>query len=61
VPAPPGARALVVGGTAWHVVAADADSSWVAAQVAADPIAAPLDAFLTAGCRPVCAEVLFGS
>jgi hypothetical protein len=43
------------------VVAADADSSWVAAQVAADPIAAPLDAFLTAGCRPVCAEVLFGS
>jgi hypothetical protein len=49
VPAPPGARALVVGGTAWHVVAADVDPSWVAAQVAADPIAAPLDArFLAA-------------
>ncbi len=49
LPAPSGARAVVVGGTAWHVVAADVDPSWVAAQVAADPIAAPLSArFLTA-------------
>jgi GNAT superfamily N-acetyltransferase len=43
------ARALVVGGSAWHVVAADVDPSWVAAQVAHDPIAAPLGArFLAA-------------
>ncbi len=49
LPAPPGARAVVVGGTAWHLVAADVDRSWVAAQVADDPIAAPLSArFLTA-------------
>jgi len=41
--------ALVVGGTAWHVVAADVDPAWVTAQVAHDPIAAPLGArFLTA-------------
>ena len=38
------APALVVGGTAWHVVAADVDPAWVAAQVAHDPIAAPLGA-----------------
>ena len=49
VPAPLGAPALVVGGTAWHVVAADVDPAWVAAQVAHDPIAAPLGArFLAA-------------
>jgi GNAT superfamily N-acetyltransferase len=49
VPAPLGARALVVGGTAWHVVAADVDPAWVAGQVAEDPIAAPLGArFLSA-------------
>jgi hypothetical protein len=44
VPAPLGARALVVGGTAWHVVAADVDPGWVTARVAADPIGAPLGA-----------------
>jgi GNAT superfamily N-acetyltransferase len=44
LPAPPGARAVVVGGTAWHVVAADVDPSWVAAQVVHDPLAAPLGA-----------------
>ncbi|MBB3674612.1 hypothetical protein [Modestobacter versicolor] len=49
MPAPLGAPALVVGGSAWHVVAADVDPVWVAAQVASDPIAAPLGArFLTA-------------
>ncbi|WP_212719345.1 hypothetical protein [Blastococcus sp. CCUG 61487] len=49
LPAPSGARAAVVGGTAWHVVAADVDADWVAAQVADDPIAAPLGArFLSA-------------
>jgi GNAT superfamily N-acetyltransferase len=49
LPAPSGARAVVVGGTAWHVVAADVDADWVAAEVAHDPIAAPLGArFLTA-------------
>src|SRR3954470_20172960 len=49
LPAPSGARAVVVGGTAWHVVAADVDPGWVAAAVAHDPIAAPLGArFLTA-------------
>jgi GNAT superfamily N-acetyltransferase len=49
LPAPLGARAVVVGGTAWHVVAADVDPSWVAVEVAHDPIAAPLGArFLTA-------------
>ena len=49
VPAPLGAPALVVGGTAWHVVAADVDPAWVTAQVAHDPIAAPLGArFLAA-------------
>ncbi|WP_217630967.1 hypothetical protein [Modestobacter sp. DSM 44400] len=43
------ARALVVGGSAWHVVAADVDPAWVAGQVADDPIVAPLSArFLTA-------------
>jgi GNAT superfamily N-acetyltransferase len=53
-----GARAVVVGGTAWHVVAADVDPDWVARQVAGDPIAAPLGArFLAAlgdrvGCEP---------
>ena len=49
VPAPLGAPALVVGGSAWHVVAADVDPAWVAAQVAHDPLAAPLGArFLSA-------------
>ena len=49
VPAPLGARARVVGGTAWHVVAADVDPAWVAAQVVHDPITAPLGArFLAA-------------
>ncbi|WP_222196069.1 GNAT family N-acetyltransferase [Modestobacter italicus] len=37
-------RALVVGGTGWHVVAADVDPAWVAAQVAHEPIEAPLGA-----------------
>ena len=46
VPAPSGVRALVVGGTAWHVVAADVDPAWVAAQVASDPIEVPLGAHL---------------
>jgi hypothetical protein len=44
LPAPSGARAVVVGATAWHVVAADVDPAWVAGQVADDPIAAPLGA-----------------
>jgi hypothetical protein len=49
LPAPLGARAVVVGGSAWHLVAADVDPSWVAAAVAHDPIAAPLGArFLAA-------------
>ncbi len=49
VPAPSGARALVVGGTAWHVVAADVDPAWVARCVAPDPLALPLGArFLAA-------------
>ena len=49
VPAPLGAPALVVGGTAWHVVAADVEPAWVAEQVAHDPLAAPLGArFLAA-------------
>jgi GNAT superfamily N-acetyltransferase len=57
LPAPSGARAVVVGGTAWHVVAADVDPAWVAAQVAADPIAAPLGArFLAALADRVGAE-----
>jgi GNAT superfamily N-acetyltransferase len=49
LPAPSGARAVVVGGTAWHVVAADVDPAWVRSAVAHDPIAAPLGArFLAA-------------
>lgn len=49
LPAPSGARAVVVGGSAWHVVAADVDPAWVAAQVAPDPLALPLGArFLAA-------------
>ena len=49
LPAPSGARAVVVGGSAWHVVAADVDPGWVADAVAHDPIAAPLGArFLAA-------------
>ncbi|MGX5656737.1 GNAT family N-acetyltransferase [Geodermatophilus nigrescens] len=49
LPAPPGARAVVVGGTAWHVVAADVDPDWVTARTAHDPLAAPLGArFLAA-------------
>ncbi len=50
-------RALVVGGTAWHVVAADVDPAWVAAQVAPDPIEVPLGArFLSALADEVGAE-----
>ena len=57
LPAPLGARAVVVGGTAWHVVGADVDPSWVAAAVAHDPIAAPLGArFLAALADRVGAE-----
>ena len=57
LPAPLGARAVVVGGSAWHVVAADVDPSWVAAAVAHDPIAAPLGArFLAALADRVGAE-----
>jgi GNAT superfamily N-acetyltransferase len=57
LPAPSGARAVVVGATAWHVVAADVDPSWVTAQVADDPIAAPLSArFLAALADRVGAE-----
>jgi GNAT superfamily N-acetyltransferase len=49
LPAPLGARAVVIGGTAWHVVAADVDPEWVAKSVADDPITAPLGArFLSA-------------
>jgi hypothetical protein len=57
LPAPDGARAVVVGGTAWHVVAADVDPAWVAAAVARDPVAAPLGArFLAALADRVGAE-----
>ena len=57
LPAPSGARAVVVGGTAWHVVAADVDPEWVAKAVAHDPIAAPLGArFLAALADRVGAE-----
>ena len=64
LPAPSGARAVVVGGTAWHVVAADVDPEWVAKQVADDPLSAPLGArFLSAladriGCEPGVLDVL---
>src|SRR4051794_3598337 len=52
-----GARAVVVGGTAWHVVAADVDPAWVRSAVAHDPIAAPLGArFLAALADRVGAE-----
>ncbi len=57
LPAPSGARAVVVGGSAWHVVAADVDPEWVAARVAHDPIAAPLEAtFLVALGKQIGAE-----
>ena len=57
LPAPLGARAVVVGGTAWHVVAGDVDPRWVADAVAGDPIAAPLGArFLAALADRVGAE-----
>jgi GNAT superfamily N-acetyltransferase len=57
LPAPLGARAVVVGGSAWHLVAADVDPSWVAAAVAHDPVAAPLGArFLAALADRVGAE-----
>ena len=57
LPAPLGARAVVVGGTAWHVVAADVDPAWVYAAVADDPLAAPLGArFLAALADRVGAE-----
>jgi len=49
--------ALVVGGTGWHVVAADVDPGWVAGQVVDDPIEAPLGArFLAALADRVGAE-----
>jgi len=49
LPEPLGAHAVVVGGTAWHVVAADVDPEWVAAETAAHPVSAPLGArFLAA-------------
>ena len=52
-----GARAIVLGGTAWHVVAADVEPDWVAGAVAHDPVAAPLGArFLTALADRVGAE-----
>jgi len=51
------APALVVGGSAWHVVAADVDPGWVSAQVAHDTLGAPLSArFLTALADEVGAE-----
>jgi GNAT superfamily N-acetyltransferase len=57
LPAPSGARAVVVGGTAWHVVAADVDPGWVTEAVAGDPLAAPLGArFLSALADRVGAE-----
>ena len=57
VPARSGVRAVVVGRTAWHVVAADVDPSWVADAVGHDPIAAPLGArFLAALADRVGAE-----
>ena len=57
LPAPSEGRAVVVGGTAWHVVAADVDPTWVAEAVAHDPIAAPLGArFLAALADRVGAE-----
>lgn len=57
LPAPSGARAVVVGGTAWHVVAADVDPAWVARCVAPDPLALPLGArFLAALADRVGAE-----
>ena len=57
VPAPSGARAVVVGGTAWHLVGADVDPAWVADAVADDPVAAPLGArFLAALADRVGAE-----
>ena len=57
LPAPSGARAVVVGGTAWHLVAADVEPAWVAGAVAHDPIAAPLGArFLAALADRVGAE-----
>jgi GNAT superfamily N-acetyltransferase len=64
LPAPSGARAVVVGGTAWHLVAADVDVEWVHAQVASDPLAAPLGArFLAAladrvGAEPGCLDAV---
>jgi GNAT superfamily N-acetyltransferase len=57
LPAPVGARAVVIGGTAWHVVAADVDPAWVAVATAHDPLAAPLGArFLAALADRVGAE-----
>ena len=57
LPAPLGARAVVVGGTAWHVVAADVDPAWVAAETADHPLSAPLGArFLAALADRVGAE-----
>ncbi|MCZ2820803.1 hypothetical protein O2V63_10730 [Modestobacter sp. VKM Ac-2977] len=51
------APALVVGGTGWHVVAADIEPDWVAAQVAHEPVEAPLGArFLSALADRVDAE-----
>jgi GNAT superfamily N-acetyltransferase len=57
LPAPSGARAVVVGGTAWHIVAADVEPTWVRSAVAHDPVSAPLGArFLAALADRVGAE-----
>ena len=57
VPAPEGTRALVVGGTAWHVVAADVDPAWVRDAVGEDRLTTPLGArFLAALADRVGAE-----
>jgi GNAT superfamily N-acetyltransferase len=57
LPAPLGARAVVVGGTAWHVGAADVDPAWVARETADHPLSAPLGArFLAALADRVGAE-----
>jgi GNAT superfamily N-acetyltransferase len=49
LPAPPGASMAVVGFTAHHVVAADVEPEWVAAQPPGDDLSAPMSArFLVA-------------
>ena len=49
LPAPPGASMAIVGFTAHHVVAADVEPEWVAAQLPGDDLSAPMSArFLVA-------------